>query len=138
MKLIKVYIDLPYKKSREFTRKIRKSIETYIENDEDGIFKDIQRYAVSFIDGGDAVKSSEKYYTWVNMVFDCEIAETEEENQKFIALKTEIELEIYKKLNSLLYILEEDTEILKGLEDAQEGLVEEYTGHLNAEETENG
>ena len=53
-----VYIDLAYVNSRAFSRKLRDAVEKYIVDDETGIFKDVNKYQVGFIEGRDATQAT--------------------------------------------------------------------------------
>lgn len=79
--LVKIYIDLQYIKTRDITRKVRKAVESYIENDELGIFKDIQQYWVGYIEGKDATPKTIGLPPSIHLVFDT----FENRNEEIIA-----------------------------------------------------
>jgi len=106
--LIKVYIDLPYTKNRSFTRKVRKAIEDYIINDDTDIFKYITNFFVGYIDGREPIPKSEGMYTYVNMIFDFKLPETEQENEGLKKIKELTELRIFEIINDIKDKLENE------------------------------
>jgi hypothetical protein len=55
---INLAIFLAYRKSRDFTRNLRRRLEEVIEGDQEGMFKDLTNYCVGFIEGIEATKDT--------------------------------------------------------------------------------